>query len=147
MNPLKIAEAVRGGLSPVCATCKKFWEGQERGLQGCTGRSCAGPLSGKDFPEYEGPISDFSRWCFVCGEESTCAVQAPQSIRMIGVCDTHIKMFRNSPKDEEAHKAPENLEFKDSEGSASLDELAPKRKQTVFEKIAEVEAEFEKEGK
>ena len=77
MDPIKVALAVQGGLSPICATCNKYWKAREQNVP--DGRclavdGCGGPLVGDDFHEYEGPMTDFSRWCFVCGEDAHAVV-------------------------------------------------------------------------
>lgn len=94
MDVVRIGIAVKSGVSPVCATCKKYWEGRERGLPDprCTARKpCGSPLAGLTFPEYEGPITDFTMWCFVCAARATKGIRVGANLRVIGACDEHVK--------------------------------------------------------
>lgn len=63
--------AVRGGLSFPCALCDRHWSGCDRGLSHCGVELCGGPLSGRTFPEYRGPLpkGDWPMLCFRCGED------------------------------------------------------------------------------
>ena len=85
------AEAVRKGLSFVCSTCRKWWDGKARGLdQRCTGTRCGGPAVGLDFPEYDGIAPDLSAWCYRCGKEAASGLILPGSKRTLGVCAEHV---------------------------------------------------------
>lgn len=82
------------GYSIVCCTCKKLQEGLAQSLGSCTqSTDCKSPLFEGDFHEYEGPISDFSRHCFVCGAPPTKAVRIRGKVRVFGICDDHVRMF------------------------------------------------------
>jgi len=96
MDLVKIGLAVKNGVSPVCATCKWYWEGRERGMPDpqCTRQGqCGGPFAGRTFPEYDGPITDFTQWCFVCAARATKAIKIGEKLRLIGVCDAHVEML------------------------------------------------------
>lgn len=96
MDVVKIGLAVQSGVSSVCATCERYWEGRECELPvpQCTARgACGGPFSGMTFPQYAGPITDFTRWCFVCAARATKAVKVREMPRLIGMCDTHLPML------------------------------------------------------
>lgn len=92
---LRISAAMKRGLPIYCSTCKKYWEGRAKGLPGdqCTASLCGSPIARMDFPEYEGPIVDHGRWCFVCGVASTHAVRLPTSERVFGMCVDHLPML------------------------------------------------------
>lgn len=95
-NLIKVGQAVANGLSAVCATCDRYWEPKTRGVLGdqCGAKDgCCSPLGGGDFHEYVGPISDLSRWCFVCGSDATRGARARGRARVIGVCEDHVKLF------------------------------------------------------
>lgn len=50
---------------------------------------CAGPLSGLDYPHYDGILKgNLHSVCFVCGEPATGALR-PKGGQLIGVCDKH----------------------------------------------------------
>jgi len=89
LTPDMIMGEVRKGLSAVCATCNHWWHGKSVGLDGC-GKSCSGPISGDNFPEYEGILPDLVRFCFVCGRDSFYALQVGQKRKRVGVCEAHI---------------------------------------------------------
>ena len=79
-------------VSIFCCTCTKYWEARDRGLPGhqCLSTTrCASPLGGGDFHDYDGPLTETSRWCFVCGDPSTRAVKSPKSERLFGLCGRH----------------------------------------------------------
>lgn len=146
LNPAKIALAVQGGLSIVCSTCTKYWEGRDVGLPGdtCTAKTpCGSPLAGDDFHEYRGPISEFSGWCFICGDDPSCAIQHPGSARLFGVCERHKQALPNL--------VPVNMVLPQGGGpivtlangeKRTLGNLLPQTKPSIFQVIAETEAEF-----
>jgi len=95
-----IERAVRGGLSAVCATCLSYWEARDRGLPEprCLAEDdCASPFGGDTFHEYQGPITDFGCFCFVCGVDPSFLVRVvpcsprrlPVPDRKVGVCAKH----------------------------------------------------------
>lgn len=108
MRPDLIAQAMDRGLSPVCATCRKYWRARQKGVPGdaCLAKQCGGPIKGMAFPEYDGPITErkFSEWCFVCAEKSTYGVIVPEADRILGVCDRHVEYLH---KTEEAWVKPD----------------------------------------
>lgn len=81
------------GMGFVCATCLKLERGLNQGKETCEaglrGLSCAGPISGMGYPQYEGPLSRaaLANHCFRCGEVAACGFQTPQGI--IGACSLH----------------------------------------------------------
>lgn len=86
----KIRVALASGLSMVCSTCMKYEAGQALGLDRCTAREgCGSPIAGDTFHEYDGPITDFARFCFVCGEKPTKAIRVDGHVRVIGACTAH----------------------------------------------------------
>jgi len=147
MDPVKIGLAVQGGLSPVCATCKKYWDARERNVPGdtCMARQgCAGPISGGDFHEYEGPITDMSRWCFICAESAKYGVQVTGSPRVVGVCEDHVRkladlkpMFGNGPDPK--------FVLKSKNGNQTIREILGLEKKSLRKAMAEAEAHFDKQ--
>lgn len=94
MTPERIKAAVRDGVVFVCATCTKFWRGQDTGKDGCLaaqhGKTCGGPLIGLTYPEYHGPLTGcMTKFCFLCGAQSDAAVQVRDQ-GLVGVCKKHI---------------------------------------------------------
>jgi len=143
MDLMKIGEAVKGGLSIVCATCRKYWEGRNRELPDpkCTAaRPCGSPFANMIFPEYEGPIKDFTRWCFVCGNKPKYGIKVRDERRILALCERHIYMLGET--------TPVNLKINgsvvDVHDKAWLTQkqfFGPPVK-TLGQAIAETEAEF-----
>ena len=145
LNHVKVALAVQSGLSTVCATCQKYWDGRDKGLEGdrCTStKPCGSPLVGDDFHAYEGPMTAFDQWCFICGEPPAAVIAKPGSKRRFGVCARHkaalpsmtpVNMTRKPGTDPLVHIGGE---------TRTLQNLLPPRKKTVWERIEETEAEF-----
>jgi hypothetical protein len=94
LNLAKVGLAVQNGLSSVCATCTLYWIARDQGVPGhkCLAQDgCGSPISGDDFHEYQGPISDLSRWCFVCGSDATRGLRVGGRFRVVGVCENHLR--------------------------------------------------------
>jgi len=83
------------GLAWLCSTCTKFTKAREAGIAGLscmaavTNKVCGSPLVSLDFPQYEGQVTEFSRWCFVCGSRGTRGMRAKGTTRVFGVCEAH----------------------------------------------------------
>lgn len=148
MNPAKIALAVQGGLSVVCSTCTRYWEGRDRGLPGdtCTASTpCGSPLAGDDFHEYRGPMADFSAWCFICGDDPSCVMQHPGSSRLFGVCERHRLVLPSLAPVHMVLPAERRPLVKLKSGEQhTLDTLIPRTKPSIFKIIEDTEAEFTK---
>jgi|WetSurMetagenome_2_1015567.scaffolds.fasta_scaffold02643_5 hypothetical protein len=143
MDAVRVGLAVSKGTSIVCATCKRFWEGRERGLPEprCTVQSpCGSPLAGLAFPGYDGPISDFSRWCFVCGDQATHGVKAPRSAVVFGMCSKHITMVGSVQA--VGLNGVSVQEVLSPQLRASPDKFFATPKKTLGQAIVEAEAEF-----
>lgn len=96
MKVVEVGRAISSGVSIVCATCERYWEGREKKLPGskCTTlKPCGSPFAALTFPEYDGPMTDFGRWCFVCGTRADKGVRVREEPRIIGMCNEHIKML------------------------------------------------------
>ena len=142
LDAAKIGLAVQSGMSVVCATCERYWEGRDRGLPEpkCTARKpCGSPLAGSTFPEYKGPMTVFDRFCFVCGDRAKYGVRVGQS-RVFGMCAEHIGLMEQlEPVGLNGVPAAEILATK----KADLDFLKIRPKKTVGQAIAEAEAHFD----
>jgi hypothetical protein len=96
LDVIEVQRLVRGkGVSIFCASCSKYQEGRARGLPGhrCTSVSipaCGSPLAGSAFPDYDGPITETDRWCFMCGEPATVGISTPRHQKVFGLCETHV---------------------------------------------------------
>lgn len=96
LSRVRLAHAA--GTSIACATCNRYHEGRDQGLQGhaCTERRpCASPFGGDVFQHYEGKLTDdaFVSMCFVCGNHSAHTVQITGRNRRLGLCDEHRPML------------------------------------------------------
>lgn len=102
VDPVKSAVAIENGLAAVCAFCEMFWVAQDQGRSGC-GQKCGGPMSGGAFDKYQGPITDFSNFCFICGDMATHAIRARGNLRVLGCCSAHVdKVKQWKPVDRES---------------------------------------------
>jgi len=133
----RIRAALAEGLSPVCATCAKYWKGKDRGLPHCLGHECGSPLRGDTFHDYEGPLSEerFADWCFVCAQKSDYGVVVRGHKRLIGVCREHVSYFETMrPLSRAGVSRPD---FKDGSTLVTLVQILGKRKKTLAEAIVD----------
>lgn len=151
LDPLRVALAVKSGLSVVCATCTKYWEGRDRGLPDpqCTSiTNCGSPLAGDDFHDYTGPMGgNLSDWCFVCGSLSTHGVRIRKKVRSrtVGVCDEHLPYLVQL---EPVGVSPAVLQGREISGPSGLlspeSLIKPRYKQSLGEAMYEVESYYAK---
>lgn len=147
LNPVKVCEAAARGLSVYCSSCKKYWAAREQGVPGdqCLSRErCGSPIAGDDFHEYDGPITDYMRFCFVCGAGTPrYGAQVEGKQRIIGVCAKHVRMLEElEPLDTTLPPAGQKLIHTPGMGVVPAKRLL-KRKMTLFERIAQDIAEEE----
>jgi hypothetical protein len=147
MSPEDVVAEIAQGVSPVCATCTQYWRGREIGLprpRCATLVRCGSPIAGDTFSQYEGIITDFGRWCFVCASEADFAVQVRDEERLIGVCKGHVRLLNELEASEVGDQSPV-LRLATGRGRLPLLQLLPKPKKGLFQAIAETEAEFRAE--
>lgn len=152
MNISKIGLAVQNGVSIVCATCKRYWEARDKGLpepQCASSKRCAGPFAGMEFPEYDGPITDFSQWCFVCGADADYGLQSRGSGRVFGICSEHVVMVQEKPEPMGlGHNGVPIIDVLTTEGRLTQEQFFGVPRKTLGQVIAEVESYYaEKEGR
>jgi len=72
MDPLRVRDAVAQGLAFPCAMCRHYWQGRDDGEDSCNKKECGGPLSGRSFPSYDGPLpdGDWAHFCFLSGQSN-----------------------------------------------------------------------------
>jgi len=149
MNPIKAAEYVaKYKLSTVCITCTKFWKAREQNVpepQCLANNGCASPIAGRSFHEYEGPITDFTRWCFVCGVQPSKLIQVTGSARIFGICDEHFSYMQQMQPVAmpELPKTNKRLIIQGGD-NIDIDKKDPYKKQTLGEFIDEVEGYYQK---
>lgn len=144
MSPEDVVNEIAQGVSPVCATCSQYWRGRELGLPRpkCTTLvRCGSPIAGDTFSQYEGIITDFGRWCFVCASEANFAVQVRDDERLIGICKEHVRMLTELEASAYGDQSP-LLRISTGRERLPLLQLVPKPKKGLFQAIAETEAEF-----
>lgn len=151
MTPAQIAIAAAEGYSVVCASCRHLHRARAArgGKPGPCGQSdCGGPLAGRTFPKYDGPITDFTRWCFMCGEPAKFAAMAKGSERVFGLCKEHVRSmeeFRARGTDG-SERVIEEVKTPDGQ-IIHPDQLLGKRPRSLFAEIAKAEKEFaERDG-
>lgn len=94
MDAARVALEVQKGLSIICATCERYWQGKEQGTSCLDPGVCGSPFAGLTFSHYKGPITDFSRWCFVCGSSADFGVRVGRTSRVFGICQEHVGFFK-----------------------------------------------------
>lgn len=88
-------------LIAVCRTCNKYWKDREQKgpSDPCAATDgCGGPRSGDVYHEYEGPVTDFTRFCFVCGVEPRFHIRVGPLLRVLGACKVHMDTWIPSSK-------------------------------------------------
>lgn len=99
MNQDLARKLMERGYAFVCAHCAKLHRQAARGLAMCemalSARECGGPMVGKAFPEYEGPLTrdTIADLCFRCGKPSENLVQVGGT-GFVGACKEHVEMLR-----------------------------------------------------
>jgi len=150
MTPAEIALAAADGYSVVCASCRHLH--RARAIQGkaaqCGQPACGGPLAGRDFPEYDGPITDFTRWCFVCGESSAFAAVVRGSDRALGLCKEHLRFMQHVRPVHSDGSERVIEEVKTPDGRlVRPDQLLGKPPRSLVQEIVKAEREFaERDG-
>lgn len=139
---LKVAEAVAGGLSPLCATCEHYWEGRDRnpdlplckmaGLDSNPGGKplCGGPLKGMSFPRYKGPMGEemIQSVCFMTGDQAAYGVRLGSSAgaRLLGISAGRLPAFADQVMRSGSERLKGRVQIIDRNGEARLAiEFAP----------------------
>lgn len=124
-DPIKVAAAISSGLSIVCATCENYWQARDLNVpeEKCLAKDgCGSPIAGDVFHEYIGPMKQFDRFCFVCGNQSTSAIRVDNLVRVIGCCEVHVDLVKTlQPVGRMAPK----LTYLTKGGEVSTDEPKP----------------------
>lgn len=99
MNQDLAKKLMQMGYAFVCSHCAKLQRPAAKGIRACEAansiKECGGPLSGKAFPEYEGPLTRdaIADLCFRCGKQSSNLVQVGGT-GFVGACKEHVEMLR-----------------------------------------------------
>ena len=81
------------GFGFVCSMCHHMWDAYAAGHASC-GMDCGGPLSGRSFPAYNGPLTLKRDYCFVCGETPKYEISCLSGT--VGCCEQHIDVLKYS---------------------------------------------------
>ncbi len=106
---------------------------------------CGSPLKGDDFHEYSGPIDDFGRWCFVCGEDATHGVRVKGRVRSVGMCTNHLK-YLTELRSVDAIDVAVQSEVRGPRTTVGVERLIQSKKKTLGQSIYEVESYFAKKN-
>lgn len=93
----EVQTAVSKGLSFPCAMCSHHWSAKDRGQEHCGVATCGGPLIGRTFPDYSGPLpgGDWSHFCFVTGKPNNLVgVRVIGGKRMLAVAEEQQSVLR-----------------------------------------------------
>jgi hypothetical protein len=118
---VRVAQAVAEGVSPICATCKHFWQARDQRREHCAHhRTCGGPIKGRMFPQYAGPMDEFRRvaTCFMTGKDAAFGVRVVGQTSMVGIAADKVLTLAHLCRD---HK-PDNvtLTIVDNSGNERL---------------------------
>jgi len=92
------------GMTWLCRMCNRLAEAHSLGGTSCGVVDCGGPMQGKGFPRYSGPVSTvLLKYCFSCGADAE-ASMAAESGDKLGVCMRCLKSVFNFdvPKQEKS---------------------------------------------
>ena len=100
LNGRPILKVLQAGVGFVCAHCENFWWGIDNGHDGCKAAHdrlpCSGPIRGKAFPQYDGPLKgNLGNYCFVCGRTPSAHAVARETGGRVGVCEKHISLLES----------------------------------------------------
>lgn len=90
-------EALKLGFPVTCATCTHLHNAWDAKAEDCGyTASCGGPLFGRAFPDYLGPIKReaFAKICLICGDRNI-SHQVIAGKERLGLCDKHKNVFDN----------------------------------------------------
>lgn len=100
----KMMKAQADGICFLCRTCSKYYSGESAGLKDAEGyvkclakNGCCGPIGGKSFDEYDGPLAGhFDKVCYLCGDANPkYAIRAKKdNAKVVGVCEKHIHVVK-----------------------------------------------------
>jgi len=93
-----IAEsALEGGYPITCATCEHLKDAFDSNASDCGHNlTCGGPIFGRAYPNYVGPIrpETYDKFCLKCGS-STVDYHVYGGINRFGLCFDHKSIFDN----------------------------------------------------
>lgn len=93
----------------VCRHCEYMAKAEDGGQKICGVKECGGPLKGRLFPKYKGPleVTSLATHCFVCGDLAGINISMPDMSRTLAVCERHVQ-FANLEIDRSVIK-PEDM--------------------------------------
>jgi len=93
----------------MCRFCEHMADAEDRKEKVCGVKDCGGPMKGRLFPKYRGPLeaASMASRCFVCGEPGPINISMPDMSRTLSVCERHVQ-FANLEIDRTAI-APEDM--------------------------------------
>jgi len=87
-----INNELKNGLCYVCANCNEWYEGKANGLDNCGKIECGSPMRRKNFPLYNGPLTEhLNKVCLFCGNQQVFAfIKVTGDANETGVCQKHL---------------------------------------------------------
>ena len=82
----KVKILLQSGMCFVCSMCLCCLDGNGK----CGKENCGGPIVGRDYPDYRGPLENFVNFCFACGDESEYGIKVKNGKKIVGVCKEHV---------------------------------------------------------
>jgi len=95
LHTVRVRDALKLGFPITCASCSHLHSAWETEAEDCGyTKTCAGPLFGKAFPDYLGPLKReaFSKLCLICGDRKV-THQVVAGKERLGLCHEHRTVF------------------------------------------------------
>jgi len=89
-------------LAFICCMCENLAAAREKGLSDCGLSECGGPLIGRAFPLYKGPLTgNLTNFCFRCGRNSDVLMVVDNGIihEQLGFCHLCASDLQEQPID------------------------------------------------
>lgn len=97
ITPEEVYKSIVSGMNVVCSFCEHYYEARDKFGEGsdCGVTKCGGPMVGRNFPEYKGPLdrSKFKSICLCCGSSDISYFILIKGEKSFGICNTHVDMF------------------------------------------------------
>ena len=77
----------------VCRHCEYMAKAEDEGKSVCGVSDCGGPIKGRIFPKYRGPLGTvaMATQCFVCGAVAGISIHDP--LRNLAICERHLHIL------------------------------------------------------
>lgn len=94
---IDVKAEIVSGLVFICAYCERYWQGKDKGLDGCGRLDCGSPMYGRMFEQYKGPFEKMGICCicYVCGKKRQYKITRYENLKVIGLCGEHLLAIKD----------------------------------------------------